>query len=389
MKYEVESIVLKIANTCNLNCSYCYVFNKGDNHYVDLPIKMSEDIYTHLLNRIKEHCLSSGRKKFAIVFHGGEPLILGIPYYEKFLNKVNDIFKDADIEIGYLMQSNGTLLTEEWAKFLVDNNIYIGFSIDGYEEIHNQYRIYRTTKKGSFNDVVKGINIYKKYSPANGLSVANTDADPLKYYETMKEIGFNGVGILFLDHNYADPPEIDMQKTLSWFIQLFDIWFKDKSENKLKFFNPFSTIMSLILGLDLAGNDAYGETLNNALLVLNNGEIQVTGCQKPGKEIKTYYVQHNNLDEVYTEKIFRDYYNVHQDDVLCKQCQLCVIKSICGGGRYSHRYSKENQFDNPTVYCEVMKKLVMHIQNAIVAVLPKHVKDKTQIEALCDEDFLS
>jgi uncharacterized protein len=279
------------------------------------------------------------------------------------------------------------LLTEKWAKFLISNNIRIGFSIDGYEEIHNQNRIYRANGKGSYNDVVKGLNIYKQYDNINGLSVANTDADPLLFYETLKKIGFSGLGVLFRDHNYSDPQEIDMDKTLSWFIQLFDIWFSDKSKEKIRVLNPFTTIISLILGLDWTGNDAYGEVFNNALLVLSNGEIQVTGVEKPSKKSKTYYIQNNSISDVFKKKIFRDYYNLHQDDILCKQCQDCIIKSICGGGRYSHRYSEENKFNNPTIYCDITKKLVSHIQNAVVATLPKHIKDKTNIEPIYYEDF--
>ena len=94
------------------------------------------------------------------------------------------------------------------------------------------------------------------------------------------------------------------------------------------------------------------------------------------------------ISDVFKKKIFRNYYNLHQDDVLCKQCQECIIKSIYGGGRYSHRYSKENKFDNPTIYCDVMKKLVLHIQNAVIAALPEHIKDKTNIEALSCDDLL-
>lgn len=388
MKYKVESLVVKIANVCNLNCSYCYVFNLGDEHYVDIPNKMSEELCDQLLFRIKEHCLEHRLNRFVIIFHGGEPLILGIPYYENFLAKAEKLFRDTHIHLGYVMQSNGTLMTDKWAKFLTDNKIHVGFSIDGYESIHNQNRVYRSNGRGSYQDVIKGINIYRKYQPnIDVLSVLNTDADPELFYQTIKDLKLHSLGLLFRDHNYNDIECVDFEKTTEWAIRLFDLWFDDKEKGGLKVLTPFTTLINLLLGMEWVGNDAYGEVMNNALLILSNGEIQVTGVEKPSKDTKAYFLQENKLNEVFKKKIFRDYYNLHQERNLCEQCLNCLIRPICGGGRYSHRFSKENGFNNPTIYCDTMKRLVVHIQNRVYETLPEELKEKTQLQMLCYEEL--
>lgn len=387
MDYKVNSIIAKVANLCNLNCSYCYVFNMGDEHYCNIPNIFSSELCDSLLKRIKEHCLKYELNNFAIVFHGGEPLILGITYYKMFLSKSHACFRNTNIRITYLLQTNGTLMNDEWANFLTSNNIHVGFSLDGDESIHNKNRKYKINGFGSYKDTIRGIEIFKRYSSINVLSVVNPDANPFEFYSTFKKIGVNNLSVLLRDANYRDDFGIDMNKVLEWLIELFNIWFNDKEKDILKSLNPFTVIINLLLGFEDAGNDAYGEVYNNSLLVLTNGEIQVTGVEKNSGTNKTYNIVTHQFDDVFDERIFRDYYNVHKDEVLCVTCQKCLVKSICGGGRLSHRFSVENSFDNPTIYCNVMKKLITHIQNKIVENLPQSLIDKTKLVPLNIEDI--
>ena len=75
MNPQCNTIVIKIASRCNLNCSYCYMYNLGDTTYKSQPKLMSNDIIDSLINRVKEHCQEHGIKNFHFVIHGGEPLL--------------------------------------------------------------------------------------------------------------------------------------------------------------------------------------------------------------------------------------------------------------------------------------------------------------------------
>ncbi|MDD4236710.1 MAG: radical SAM protein [Bacteroidales bacterium] len=269
MDYIVKSIVAKVSNMCNLNCSYCYVFNRGNKNYRSIPNKLSEELIEKMLYRIKDHCIKHNLMSFTIILHGGEPLILGIKYFEFFLKKSKYILDRANIKVMYILQTNGTLMTEEWAKFLVKNNINVGFSFDGYESIHNENRIYKNSEKGSYRDVVKGMNVFKKYYPLHVLSVINTNSDPIRFYKTIKDLELNSVSLLMQDITYDNFYNVNTMETSEWMIKLFDIWFDDENKNKLTLLEPFSLIINIILGGANIGNDSYGLVENNCLLVLS------------------------------------------------------------------------------------------------------------------------
>ena len=95
------------------------------------------------------------------------------------------------------------------AKFLCENNIKLGFSIDGYKSIHDKNRIYRSNGKGSFEDVVKGMKIYQKYSHINILSVVNTESDVNLFYQTIKDLGCYSASILLRDCHYSNKNKED------------------------------------------------------------------------------------------------------------------------------------------------------------------------------------
>jgi len=92
-------------------------------------------------------------------WHGGEPLILGLDYYRKAIG-IQKKFKNK-YHIDNVLQTNGTLLTEDWCFFFKDNNILIGLSLDGPEHCHDHYRK-NSGGKGSFLQTMKGLELLKK-----------------------------------------------------------------------------------------------------------------------------------------------------------------------------------------------------------------------------------
>jgi len=382
MKYIVNSIVAKISNICNLDCSYCYVYKRGDEHYNNIPDKLSYEHCEMLLYRIKEHCKRHKLKSFTIGFHGGEPTMLGIEYFKNFIQMENKIFKGTNIHLFHSLQTNGTLLNEKWAVFCQENNISLGFSLDGYDTIHDKNRIYKHNKLGSYSDVLKNIDLCKKYAPINVLSVIDSSSDVNKVYQNIKDLSIYTISFLFPDANYKNNDGVEPIKIAEWLIEIFDLWFNDKNKNNLTVFLPFSMLINLLLGFEKSGNDAYGTVSNTALLILTNGEIQVTGVEKESVNNDGYYVQKNSFDDVFEKEIFRNYYNLHKDSVLCEKCRNCLIKDICGGGRYQYRFSLTNGFDNPSFFCETMKLLIVHIQNTLIKYLPKKIIENTNIRQL-------
>lgn len=179
------SIMVKPASSaCNLRCEYCFytavakkreVFDKGM-----LSLETSEKMISSAFECSKDFV--------GFVFQGGEPLIRGIDFYREFVSLVKK-YNTSGAEVSFAVQTNGTLLNDEWCEFFRENNFLVGVSLDGSEE-QNKYRVY-PDGSASFNDVIVGIELLKKHNVQfNVLSVltknlANTFRDSYKFFKSM------------------------------------------------------------------------------------------------------------------------------------------------------------------------------------------------------------
>lgn len=179
------SIMVKPASSaCNLRCEYCFytavaekrdVFNKGM-----LSLETSEKMIASAFECSKDF--------IGFVFQGGEPLIRGLDFYREFVAVVKK-YNTSNTEISFAVQTNGTLLNDEWCEFFRENNFLVGVSLDGNEE-QNRYRVY-PDGTNSFNDIIKGIELLKKHRVEfNVLSVltknlANTFRESYKFFKSM------------------------------------------------------------------------------------------------------------------------------------------------------------------------------------------------------------
>lgn len=179
------SIMVKPASSaCNLRCEYCFytavakkreVFDKGM-----LSLETSEKMISSAFECSKDFV--------GFVFQGGEPLIRGIDFYREFVSLVKK-YNTSTAEVSFAVQTNGTLLNDEWCEFFRENNFLVGVSLDGNEE-QNKYRVY-PDDSASFGDIMRGIELLKKHNVQfNVLSVltknlANTFRDSYKFFKSM------------------------------------------------------------------------------------------------------------------------------------------------------------------------------------------------------------
>lgn len=128
---------------------------------------------------MKKHCDKNNVPIVHIAFHGGEPLLIDKSFYVEAVRTINTALKG--IQIIYILQTNGTLLTDEWYTLFKELNIQVGISIDGTEVHHNKFRVYHN-KKGSFTDVIRGIKTRDRFSEGGLISVINTEIPPKELY---------------------------------------------------------------------------------------------------------------------------------------------------------------------------------------------------------------
>lgn len=151
------SVMIKPSSSaCNLRCEYCFYASLADERTESYKGMMSVETAENVVKKAFEF---AGDSVF-FVFQGGEPLLRGIDFFKVFICLVDKYKKDANVSVS--MQTNGTLINEEWASFFAENDILVGLSLDGDEEL-NSYRKY-PDGTNSFGDIVHGIDLLKKYN---------------------------------------------------------------------------------------------------------------------------------------------------------------------------------------------------------------------------------
>ena len=171
---------------CNLRCKYCYYLEKNKLYKQCKNHVISDEL---LEKFIKEYIEAQTTPQVLFTWHGGETLMRPISFYKRALELQRIYGRGRQID--NCIQTNGTLLTDEWCQFFKDNNFLVGVSIDGPQEFHDEYR--RTaTNKPTFVKVMNGINLLNKHGVEwNALAVVNDyNADyPIEFYRFFKQIG--------------------------------------------------------------------------------------------------------------------------------------------------------------------------------------------------------
>ena len=390
--YSVTSYVLKIASRCNLNCSYCYMYNMGDQTYLKQPKFMALETVQAFADKLKSYCNSAGIEFVQIIFHGGEPLLAKPSYFEECVA----IFRNTIPEVEYVftIQTNGVTLDKNWYELLLKLKISIGISIDGPKKYHDEYRVFHNGK-GSYNQVTKAIQLGKQYNLRGLLLVVNINIPVEDLYAEMKALDVNSLNLLLPDGHFDQPPfGLDMDRWgnddytpfADWFIKLYKIWKEDKDRPSIYF---FETLVKMIMGQEGIGNQLMGRKTNGVVVVESDGSVEVVDSLRAcfeGITRNDINVHKNDLEDLFEDDTFQLYYRAH--DEVSEQCLNCPVYDICGGGFLGHRYSEEKGFDNPTMYCKDMVRLIAFIQNDILSSLPKESVAELGIEPLVYEEII-
>ncbi len=388
----VNCLVVKVASRCNINCKYCYMYNHADQSYKLQPKFISKDIILKLKEKIKNHCIKHTLKKFYIVLHGGEPLLMSIIDLRFFLNTINSLHDEIGVKIVFGVQTNGILLNKEYCDLLNEYNVGIGISLDGNESTNDQNRVDKKGK-GTYQSVKKGIIELENNRITNfgALSVVNIDSNPIETYETFKEVGFKACNFLLIDENYdtleSQNDILTEHKTSKWLIELFDYWYNQENSTRIQI-PKFEDFINFILGAD-GGTESYGIGNNTLAVIETNGDIEPLDVLKIcGEEFTKhkFNISINEIDDVFQSNLVETYY--YTKTYLPKKCLACPVKEICGGGYLPHRYSSKNGFNNPSIYCNDHLKLITHIQNRIIDDLPSEITQKLGVQKISYEDAL-
>lgn len=332
-----------IGPICNLKCNYCYYLEK-ENIYQQLSnFQMSDEVLEQFT---KSYIGSQPTTHILFTWHGGEPMLRNIDFYQKALHYQKKYARGK--KIYNALQTNGTLINDEWCSFFKDHNFLIGISIDGPEHCHDHYRKHKNGA-GSFKEVIKAIEKLHQHSIAfNTMSVIN-DYNihyPIDIYRFFKEVKSQYMQFTPIVERVSNerndwltllPPEQPITAQLSpqtvqpidfgnFYIEIFKEWVK-KDVGKY-FVQLFDATLANYMNV-LPGVCIFAPTCGNSAVMEFNGDIY--SCDHfVFPEFKLGNIKQNSFIEIMMNPQ-QVLFGEHKKSKLPTQCKECNYLHLCNG----------------------------------------------------------
>lgn len=352
-------VMLKPAGArCNLRCKYCYYLEKELLYPDDKVHTMSDEL---LEKFIREYIDSQTTGEVLFTWHGGEALLRQPDFYRKAVALQKKY--GSGRHIANCIQTNGTLLTDEWCHFFRENHWLVGVSIDGPQTFHDHYRMDRHGMP-SFQHVMQGIELLNKYGVDwNAMAVVNdyNGDHPLEFYHFFKDIGchylqFTPVVERSPDGNVTSF-SVNAQQWGDFICTLFDEWVKE--DVGVYFVQLFDATLANWMGVT-PGVCTMGRSCGHAGVMEYNGDVYA--CDHfVFPEYKLGNIRTNTLVEMmYSPR--QQAFGQAKHTTLPRQCQQCPYLFACNGECPKNRFVQTEDGEERLNYlCKGYRKFFNHV----------------------------
>jgi len=368
-------VMLKpIGSCCNLNCDYCYYLEKANLYSQKKNHVMSEEL---LEKFIKEYIESQTMPQVMFTWHGGETLMRPLSFYKKAVELQKKYAGGRQIDNS--IQTNGTLLNDDWCRFFKEHNFLVGISVDGPQEFHDEYRRDKMGRP-SFHKVMRGVELLKKHDvDYNCMAVVNDyNVDfPLEFYQFFKTIGSRFIQFTPIverirktgsplklvtteekeDETGLAPFSVSPEKWGSFLCAIFDAWVKE-DVGKV-FVQIFDSTLANWVG-EQPGVCTMAKTCGHAGVMEFNGDVY--SCDH-------FVFPEYRLGNIYTKPLASMMYSDEQlrfgndkFDKLPQQCRECDFLFACYGECPKNRFVRD-EYGNPGLnyLCRGYYKFFNHV----------------------------
>lgn len=344
-----------VGAACNLDCTYCYYLEKAALYPEGGPKRMSEDV---LEKFIEDYINSQAAPEVTFAWQGGEPTLYGLDTFKKIVELQRKHAGGRRIQNS--LQTNGTLLNDDWGEFLAKEGFLIGISIDGPAKFHDAYRVDRRGGK-TYASVMRGLGLLKKHGvDFNTMTVVNrlNSKSPEEVYKFLRLHGSGHMQFIPLVERLPpdgqgchglslagppDPDDPDRPLVTEWSVRprdygrfltkIFDLWLK-QDVGKV-FIQMFEGSMGQLLGRK-DGLCVHSETCGRALALEHNGDVYA--CDHyVYPEHKIGNVREMSLTEM-MDSPRQKAFGAAKRDTLPRQCRECPVRMMCHGGCPKHRF---------------------------------------------------
>jgi len=370
-----------IGPVCNLDCAYCFYLEKQALYGTGENYRMPDDVLTAF---IKGYVEAQPTPVVEFVWQGGEPTLLGIDFFRRVV-ELQATFAGAKT-ISNALQTNGTLLDDEWCRFLKQHNFMVGISLDGPREIHDRYRRDRQGM-GSFDAVMRGLKLLQQYGVEYNVmaSVARETArQPLEVYRFFKAQGIEfiqfvplierlaGAGERRLGLNLAGPAALDEEEqntaVTNWtvkpedygdfLIAIYEEWVRN--DVGTTFVMNFEWALNAWIG-NPSPVCIHAKQCGRSLVIEHNGDVYA--CDHyVYPQYRLGNIMNGDLAAM-TAASLQTGFGGDKESALPRRCRECLVLAACQGGCPKHRFAQSDSGEPGLHYlCEGYRKFFLHIR---------------------------
>ena len=267
-------LIKPASGRCNLRCRYCFYEDVAENRAeADLGL-ISEETLELLVRQAME--LAQERVSFA--FQGGEPMIRGLPFYERFI-QLEAQYARPGVAIEHSIQTNGILIDEAWAEFFRKNNFLVGLSLDGIKALHDGNRV-DAAGKGTWGAVERALKLLQKHQVDCNVLCVVTGAAARRaqaVYQNLKKLGCRYLQFIpcldpLGEERGGRPFSLTPERYGTFLRALFDQWYRDWEEGDYVSVRLFDDYVHLLAGQP-AGTCATAGTCGRYFVVEGDGSV--------------------------------------------------------------------------------------------------------------------
>jgi uncharacterized protein len=313
------------------------------------------------------------QRAFAVVLHGGEPLLLGAGGLGAALRALRrSLPEDCPISI----QTNGVLITDAILDLCAKARASLSISLDGPGHVHDLHRV-GFGGESTFAGTMEGIRRLRSHPEAGFLfsgvlSVIDPRTDPVEVYSFLKQTGAPGVDFLYRDGNHSRMPfgkvSFESSEYGRWLARLCNAYFADSDPVPIRILDDMT---KLILGghgsKEGIGVDEYGIVIIDTDGTVTKNDTLKSNFDGADRFTASWSVHRDRLSVIAQSAEFREYHLLQEPTSAV--CRSCPHLRVCGGGMPLFRWHDDNRYDNPSVYCNDHKYVIEHITHQVEAVI--------------------
>lgn len=353
-------VVLKVSERCNLACPYCYYFYKENTLHETSDALIKERTVSQLARFLREGAGELNITELYIGLHGGEPLLLP----KKRFDTICQIFKDeldTTVDLTLNLQTNATLIDDEWIDLFAKHRVIAGVSLDGPPDIHDAQRPDHKGR-GSYADTIRGFTLLREAAtqgrvPKTGiLCVANPDYDGVRVVRhIVEDLKIRNFDLLLPREAYDSDVWQPESKWVRYFQEIFNYWKEEFKKGTLQIYN-LSHVISAFMSEEVAQHtDWMLVNRHNIITVGSNGIIGPDDnlMALDSAFCRTDYTIFNtSLREYFATDFWQQF--VDAVDHVPEKCSTCEWFRTCRSGALFNRYSKKDGFKRESVFCSAI-----------------------------------